>query len=143
MVGMLSHKTTTLAARYVFSTFHRNVKNRKWIIPRLPRRCLSTTTPLQETFKSLYTADMAEGYDFFSFMSKDIDLFQDKVALICGASGRSLTYKEVFDQAKQIGISLQQRGYRKGDMAAIFSPNIPEYVVTVLGKDLYDKKDRK
>ena len=67
-------------------------------------------------------------------MAKDIAPVADKLALICGASGRKLTYKQVFDQAKQIGLSLQERGYRHGDVAAVFAPNIPEYVLTLLGK---------
>ena len=57
----------------------------------------------------------------------------DETALICGASGRKLTYKEVFTQAAQLGRSLQERGYRKGDVAAILSPNLPEYFITLLG----------
>jgi len=97
------------------------------------KRSLSTTPHFQELFKSRYTADLPTDEDFYSYMAKDIAPVADKLALICGASGRKLTYKQVFDQAKQIGLSLQERGYRHGDVAAVFAPNIPEYVLTLLG----------
>jgi len=84
-------------------------------------------------FKSKYTMDLSAEKDFFSYMSEDFESVADKEAVICGRSGRSLTYQQLFDQAKQIGVSLQRRGYRHGDVAAIFAPNIPEYTVTVLG----------
>ena len=101
---------------------------------KLPQNLNKTTSHLPEVFKSRYTHDFNTDTDFFSFMAKDIESVSDKTAVVCGASGRSLTYQQLFDQAKQIGFSLQKRGYRPGDMAAIFSPNIPEYILTILGE---------
>lgn len=66
--------------------------------------------------------------DFYSWISEDVEELALQNAVICGSSGRTLTYRDLMDQAKQLGLSLQQRGYRQGDMAAILAPNIPEYV---------------
>ena len=95
-------------------------------------RLLQTSTTLAESFKSKHWIDIPE-LDFFSYMNKHTAKYADKKAVICGMSGQTLTYKQLFDQAEQLGKSLQQRGYRKGDMAAILAPNIPEYIVTILG----------
>jgi len=102
---------------------------------RLERQCLrrlQTSASLAESFKSKHWIDIPD-VDFFSYMNKHTAKYADKKAVICGMSGQTLTYKQLFDQAEQLGKSLQQRGYRKGDMAAILAPNIPEYIVTILG----------
>ncbi|MGI9250743.1 MAG: 4-coumarate--CoA ligase family protein [Pseudohongiellaceae bacterium] len=57
----------------------------------------------------------------------------DKPALIDGASGRSLTYNELQAHIRRFAVGLQKRGFGKGDVMAIFCPNIPEYAVAFLG----------
>lgn len=52
-----------------------------------------------------------------------------KAALIDGASGRTLSYAQLWTQVRHVAKSLVQRGYRKGDVFAIASPNLPEYAV--------------
>ena len=96
-------------------------------------KCLSTTSSLSEVFKSQTTINMIET-DVFSYMKVYAERDSDKTVVICGASGRKLTNKEVLTQAVQLGTSLQERGYRKGDVAAILSPNLPEYCITLLGR---------
>ena len=96
-------------------------------------KCLSTTSSLSEVFKSQTTINMVET-DVFSYMKVYAERDSDKTVVICGASGRKLTNKEVITQAVQLGTSLQERGYRKGDVAAILSPNLPEYYITLLGR---------
>src|SRR6185436_15360174 len=63
------------------------------------------------------------------FIFSTIDGFKDKKALIDGPSGRSLTYAEFADSARRVAAGLAQRGFRKGDVCAIFSTNCPEYAV--------------
>lgn len=53
----------------------------------------------------------------------------DKRAIIDGASGRTLTYRELLDAARAVAAGLSARGFRKGDVFAIFCPNSPEYAV--------------
>ena len=53
----------------------------------------------------------------------------DKTALIEGPTGRVITYAELQDAIRRVAASLAQRGFRKGDVCGILSPNIPEYAI--------------
>ena len=53
----------------------------------------------------------------------------DKPALIDGPSGRTLTYRGWADGVRATAAGLAQRGFRKGDVFAIYSPNHPEYAI--------------
>ncbi len=52
-----------------------------------------------------------------------------KPALIDGLSGRVITYSQLASRVRHTAKSLASRGYRKGDVFAIYSPNLPEYVI--------------
>src|SRR5262249_47671289 len=54
---------------------------------------------------------------------------EDKVALIDGPTGKSLTYGKFEDNVRRVAASLAKRGFRKGDVFAIFSANCLEYAV--------------
>jgi len=54
---------------------------------------------------------------------------KDKAALIDGPTGRTLTYAELEDAARRVAASLARRGFKKGDVFAIFSTNCPEYAI--------------
>src|SRR5262249_1703933 len=56
----------------------------------------------------------------------------DKPALIDGPSGRTLTYRQLADSVKRAAAGLATRGFKKGDVLAIYSPNVPEYAVIFL-----------
>lgn len=56
----------------------------------------------------------------------------DAPALIDGPSGRSLSYKQVAGGARLVASSLAKRGFGKGDVLAIWMPNIPEYAIPFL-----------
>jgi len=83
-------------------------------------------------FKSKYKIDVPK-QDFFSYVLGDISGYEDETALVCGLSNRSYTYAKLKDYCTRVGISMLERGYRKGDVIAIYSPNTPEYVFTILG----------
>lgn len=51
----------------------------------------------------------------------------DKPALIDGPTGRSLTYSRLADSIGIVAHNLAQRGFKKGDVCGILSPNCPEY----------------
>jgi acyl-CoA synthetase (AMP-forming)/AMP-acid ligase II len=53
----------------------------------------------------------------------------DKAAFIDGPSGRTLTYRAWARAVRNGAASLARRGFRKGDVFAIYSPNLPEYAV--------------
>src|SRR2546428_1063339 len=53
----------------------------------------------------------------------------DKPAFIDGPSGRTLTYRGWAEAVRRVAAGLHQRGFRKGDVLAIYSSNLPEYAV--------------
>src|SRR4051812_16459557 len=53
----------------------------------------------------------------------------DKPALIDGVSGRVLTYAQLKGAVRAAAAGLARRGFSKGDVLALSSPNLPEYVV--------------
>ena len=53
----------------------------------------------------------------------------DNPALIEGATGRTITYGGWADGVRRGARGLAARGFRKGDVFGIFSPNVPEYAV--------------
>jgi acyl-CoA synthetase (AMP-forming)/AMP-acid ligase II len=55
--------------------------------------------------------------------------FKDKTALIDGPTGRALTYAEFEDGVRRVASSLTRKGFKKGDVFAIFSPNCLEYAI--------------
>jgi acyl-CoA synthetase (AMP-forming)/AMP-acid ligase II len=57
----------------------------------------------------------------------------DKPALVDGPTGRTLTYRQLLDGARRTAAGLARRGFGKGDVFAIYCPNLPEYAVVFLG----------
>ena len=53
----------------------------------------------------------------------------DAPALVDGITGRALTYAALIEQVRRLAAGLAGRGIGKGDVVAIFSPNMPEYAV--------------
>jgi acyl-CoA synthetase (AMP-forming)/AMP-acid ligase II len=56
----------------------------------------------------------------------------DKPALIDGTTNRVMTYAELSRNVRRAAAGLNERGFRKGDVFAIFSPNLPEYAIAFL-----------
>ena len=57
----------------------------------------------------------------------------DKPALIDAPTGRTLTYRGLADGARRVAAGLARRGFGKGDVLAIYCPNLPEYAIVFLG----------
>jgi acyl-CoA synthetase (AMP-forming)/AMP-acid ligase II len=53
----------------------------------------------------------------------------DKPALIDAVTGRTITYRQLDEAVRRVAAGLVARGLRKGDVFAIYSPNVPEYVI--------------
>ena len=51
-----------------------------------------------------------------------------KAALVDGPSGRTISYSQLAESVRRVGAGLAGRGLGKGDVFAIFSPNLPEFV---------------
>lgn len=63
-------------------------------------------------------------------LTKAVEL-GSKPALIDGPSGRTLTYADLAGAVRLVAANLARRGFRKGDVLAIYSPNLPEYAVAL------------
>jgi acyl-CoA synthetase (AMP-forming)/AMP-acid ligase II len=57
----------------------------------------------------------------------------DKPALIDGPSGRTITFGELAGGARLVAGGLAARGFGRGDVFAIYCPNVPEYAVAFYG----------
>jgi acyl-CoA synthetase (AMP-forming)/AMP-acid ligase II len=57
----------------------------------------------------------------------------DRPALVDGPTGRTLTYGQVADGVRRLRTGLAGRGFGKGDVFALFCPNVPEFAVAFHG----------
>ena len=71
--------------------------------------------------------------DLASFTLARCEELGDKPALIDGPSGRTITYAELRRQTTALAGALSKRGIGKGDVVAIYMPNLPEYAVIFHG----------
>jgi acyl-CoA synthetase (AMP-forming)/AMP-acid ligase II len=63
------------------------------------------------------------------FVFRHAQEFADRLALVDGVSGRSMTYAQLAAAVRRAAAGLARRGMGKGDVLAVFSPNLPEYAV--------------
>ena len=68
-----------------------------------------------------------------SFILDGAEARADRPALIDGPSGRTLTYGELQQATAACAGGLAARGLEKGDVFAIYSPNLPEYAIAFYG----------
>ena len=71
--------------------------------------------------------------DLASFVLERADELGDKPALIDGPSGRAITYAQLDAGTRAFAASLASRGIGKGDVIAIYMPNVPEYALLFHG----------
>ena len=57
----------------------------------------------------------------------------DQAALVDGPSGRTLTYGQLAGGVRRVAAGLAARGFAKGDVFAIYCPNVPEYALAFYG----------
>ena len=63
------------------------------------------------------------------FVLRHAERLSDRPAMVDGPSGRTLTYGQLADGVRRAATGLARRGFGKGDVFAIYSPNLPEYAV--------------
>lgn len=63
------------------------------------------------------------------FAMQRVQELADKPALIEGPTGRKLSYKQLAEAISIAAYNLQQRGFKKGEVFGILSPNCPEYAI--------------
>ena len=58
---------------------------------------------------------------------------RDKVALIDGTNGATISFRQLAQGIKRVAHGLVSRGFAKGDVLAIYSPNTPTYPIAFHG----------
>ena len=58
-----------------------------------------------------------------------IDDHRDRPALVDGVSGRTITFGELAEGVRRLAAGLSRRGIGKGDVVAIWAPNLPDYAI--------------
>ena len=71
--------------------------------------------------------------DLATFTLARAEALGDKPALIDGPSGRAISFAECGRQVEALAGALAARGIGKGDVVAIYMPNLPEYAVIFQG----------
>ena len=66
---------------------------------------------------------------FTPFVLRRARELADKPALIDGPTGRKLSYQQLADSISIVAYNLAQRGFKKGDVFGILSPNCLEYAI--------------
>lgn len=67
------------------------------------------------------------------FVFEKAERLSDKVAIVEAGTGRSYTYGRLSTGVRQLAAGLHARGFHKGDVLAIMSPNLPEYPIAFHG----------
>ena len=78
---------------------------------------------LRSRFPAVEIPDFTLG----EFVFEHVAEWNEKPALIDGPSGRSLTYGGLREMIVRCRSALVARGFTRGDVLCLFSPNVPEY----------------
>jgi len=80
-------------------------------------------------FQSPFAAVEIASLPLTNFLFDHAATYPDKAALIDGPSGRTLTFGQLTGAIRLAAAGLAQRGFGKGDVFAIYLPNLPEYAI--------------
>jgi acyl-CoA synthetase (AMP-forming)/AMP-acid ligase II len=85
------------------------------------------------TFRSPHPDVAIPEVPLTEFLFERASEYGDKPALVDGPSGRTITYAQLQAMVGALAGGLSARGFGKGDVFAIFMPNLPEYAVAFHG----------
>jgi acyl-CoA synthetase (AMP-forming)/AMP-acid ligase II len=74
--------------------------------------------------------------DFGAHVLRHAERLADHPALVNAADGRALSYGALDATARGTAGGLTARGFGRGDVLAVYSPNLPEFVVLVLAASI-------
>lgn len=68
------------------------------------------------------------------YVWQNLSKWPNKVAIVCGITGRQYTYAQLRDHCAAVAHRLRtEYDLKRGDVVAISMPNVPEYAIAVLG----------
>ena len=82
-------------------------------------------------FRSSYPDVNIPDVSLPAFVLKGAAALGNKPAMIDGPTGRTLSYADLAKSVRQAAANLARRGFQKGDVFAIYSPNVLEYAVAL------------
>jgi acyl-CoA synthetase (AMP-forming)/AMP-acid ligase II len=80
-------------------------------------------------FRSPYEEVLIPDVALTEFVLGGAERWAEKPALIDGPTGRMITYGELAQSVRRAASGLAARGFQKGDVLAVFSPNCPDYAI--------------
>ena len=83
-------------------------------------------------FRSPFPPVTIPNVSYASFVLQHAERLAEKPALIDGLTGQQFTYGQLADAVRRVASSLAARGFGKGDVLAVYSPNLPEYPIPFL-----------
>ncbi|HVD15210.1 MAG TPA: AMP-binding protein [Actinomycetota bacterium] len=85
----------------------------------------------------IWRSDLADvevgGVSLPEFVLEHAGRLADKPALVDAQSGRSISYGLLAAGVERVAAALAARGFGKGDVLALYSPNLPEYALAAYG----------
>jgi acyl-CoA synthetase (AMP-forming)/AMP-acid ligase II len=84
-------------------------------------------------FKSPHPEVQIPNIALTPFVLENAPRWRDRVAIVEAASGRSYTFGQIADGVRSFSAGLHEKGFKKGDVLAIMSPNVPEYPIAFHG----------
>lgn len=78
-------------------------------------------------FKSPHAPVSIPEISITDFVLRQAEELGDKPALIDGPTGRTYTYHQLPELIRKLAAGLSAHGLRKGDVFAVYAPNLPEY----------------
>ena len=93
----------------------------------------ATTAPASTVISSPWPAPPIPDVDFARHVLRHAERLGDHPALVDAADGRVVRYGELAAAARRAAAGLAARGFGRGDVLAVYSPNVPEFAALVLG----------
>jgi acyl-CoA synthetase (AMP-forming)/AMP-acid ligase II len=88
-----------------------------------------TVQAVESIVRSPFTLPPIPETDVTSFALRHSPRLGEKPALIDAASGRAIAYAQLAPLVRRAATGLAARGFRQGDVVALYAPNLPEYAV--------------
>jgi acyl-CoA synthetase (AMP-forming)/AMP-acid ligase II len=83
-------------------------------------------------FRSPYPDIAISDVPFAPFVLQHAERLAEKPAVVDGVTGQTYTYGQLAVAARRVAAGLAQRGFAKGDVLALYTPNLPEYLIPFL-----------
>src|SRR6185436_17665452 len=91
--------------------------------------CRTSTMIIRGPFPDVTIPEVS----FPEFVFRRAHELGDKPALIEGPTGRIVSYADLLRDVRRVAASLTKRGFQKGHVFGILSPNVPEYAMVFHG----------